>query len=198
MIRNRWIAAVAVCTLVVALAPNQADAQTIPFHIVGAGFGPEGLPLPGQGGRPHWAVGQGTALGWYFGEGEVETDTAEPQSNGNITGLFGSPVMPQVVPFVFTGANGDNLACVYGRTDFGADKPGTFTLVPVARRGPGWYIALFVAEFVPYDSLCTGKFEGVSGSWIMYAQTAPFLLGSTDPVFYTWEGSGALTFKKHH
>ena len=26
--------------------------------------------------------------------------------------------------------------------------------------------------------------------------TAPFVLGSSDPVYYAWEGEGRLTFKK--
>jgi hypothetical protein len=135
-------------------------------------------------------VGTATHLGWYEGEGEVETDTADFHADGTITGEFGSPV-----PFVFTAADGDELACYYGRTDFGAKNPGTFELVPVPELGPGWYIAHFIAEFVPYDPECTGKFQGVSGSWIMDATTAPFELGSSDPIPYMWEGEGSLTFR---
>jgi hypothetical protein len=190
MVRNPFFAALAACAAILALAPNQAKAQATPFRIVGGGIAPHGLPLPGEPGRPHWAIGDGTRLGFYFGEGEVETDTATFNSDGTITGQFGSPV-----PFVFTAENGDNLACFYGRTEFGARQPGTFTLVPVPKLGAGWYVAYFVAEFVPYDPLCTGRFQGVSGSWIMYAQTAPFQLGASDPIFYTWEGDGTLTFK---
>ncbi len=32
----------------------------------------------------------------------------------------------------------------------------------------------------------------------MYAQTGPFQLGASDPVFYSWEGEGSLTFMKTH
>jgi hypothetical protein len=65
-------------------------------------------------------------------------------------------------------------ACYYGRTDFGAKNPGTFELVPVPHLGAGWYVAHIVAEFVPYGPECTGEFEGVSGSWIMYATPPHF------------------------
>jgi hypothetical protein len=191
MFRNPLIVSFTICTLALALAPNQAEAQVKPFKITGGGIAPMGIPLPGQPGRPHWAVGNATHLGNYYGDGEVETDTANFLPDGTITGEFGSPV-----PFVFTAANGDSLACFYGRTDFGAKNPGTFELVPVPDLGPGWYVAYFVAEFVPYDPQCTGKFQGVTGSWIMYATSAPFLLGHSDPVQYTWEGEGSLTFSQ--
>jgi len=194
MFRNRVAAGLTFCALALVLAPNQAEAQCKPFKIIGGGIAPNGLPLPGEPGRPHWAVGFATDLGFYYGEGEVQTDTANPpQRDGTITGEFGSPV-----PFVFTGENGDSLACYYGRTKFGAKQPGTFTLVPVPDLGAGWYVAHFVAEFVPYDPECTGKFKGVSGSWIMYATSEPFVLGSSDPIGYTWEGEGALTLRKGH
>jgi len=190
MFRNRLAAGLTVCALALVLAPNQAEAQVKPFKIIGGGIAPMGLPLPGEPGRPHWAVGFATDLGLYYGEGEVETDTVTFNSDGTITGEFGSPV-----PFVFTGEKGDNLACYYGRTEFGATNPGTFELVPVPHR-PGWYVAHFVAEFVPYDPECTGEFQGVSGSWIMYATTEPFELGSSNPSGYVWEGEGSLTFSK--
>lgn len=189
MIRKPLITLFAVGALALALAPGQAQAQTRFFEIAGAGVGPDGLPLPGEPPRSHWAVGIATQLGLYYGQGEVETNTATFNSNGTITGQFGS-----ATPFVFTGANGDVLACYYGRTDFGASTPGTFTLVPVPSYGAGWYIAIFVAEFVPFDPLCTGKFQGVTGGWTMYAMTGPFLLGSSESLDYAWEGAGSLTY----
>jgi len=160
--------------------------------VVAPPIAPTGIPLPGQPPRPHWAIGGATTLGIYYGQGEVQTDTATFNADGTITGEFASPV-----PFVFAGAHGDTLACYYGNTDFGATSPGTFELVPVPGRA-GWYVAHFVAEFVPYDPECTGKFRGVSGGWIMYATTDPFLLGSSEPLFYWWEGQGSLTFSKGH
>jgi hypothetical protein len=191
MFRNRLAACLTLFALALVLAPNQAQAQTKPFKIAGGGIAPDGIPLPG-GSAPHWAVGNGTFLGKYNGSGEVETLTATFNTDGTVTGTFQSPVA-----FVFTGANGDNLACYYGNTQFGAQNVGTFTLYPVPGFA-GWYVALFIAEFVPYAPDCTGKFQGVSGGWIMYALSEPFALGSTDPVGYAWEGEGSLTFPKGH
>ena len=101
-------------------------------------------------------------------------------------------------PFVFTGANGDELATYYGRTDKGASTPGTFTLTIVGVTADGAPIveALWIAEFVAQPDLSTGKFAGVTGSWVMYAWSEPFVLGSTDPVYYAWQGKGRLTFPK--
>jgi hypothetical protein len=42
----------------------------------------------------------------------------------------------------------------------------------------------------------TGQFEGVTGSWVMYAFTEPFVLGSDDPIQYWWEGEGQLTYRR--
>ncbi len=193
MFRKTLAAGLTFCALTLILTPTPVEAQVTPFKIIGAGVGPMGLPLPGEPGRPHWAIGDASDLGFYFGLGQVETDTAIPSPDGTISGEFGSSV-----PFVFTGAHGDTLACYYGRTEFGAAEPGTFELVPVPQLGAGWYVAHFIAEFVPYDPECTGRFKGVTGGWIMYATTAPFLLGSSDPVYYTWEGEGSLTFAKGH
>ncbi len=190
MTRCSMMARIAICALTLALVQGQAEAQVRPFSIVGWGEGPTGLPLPGEAPRAHWAVGAGTFLGIYCGQGEVETDSATFNADGTITGQFGS-----AVPFAFTSEDGDVLACYYGRTDFGAKNPGTFTLVPVHGKA-GWYVAYWIAEFDPYDPDCTGKFAGVTGGWIMYAQSAPFQLGSSDPIVYWWEGKGSLNFSK--
>ena len=189
MIRRPRLVVLFVCSLALALAQSGAQAQTKGFTIVGGGYGPKGIPLPGQPPRVHYATGWGTELGSYHGMGEVQTDTANFHANGDITGQFGSPVA-----FRFVGANGDVLACYYGNTDFGATTPGTFELIPVPQFGEGMYIAQFIAQFVPYLPECTGKFSGVSGGWTMYAWSAPFLLGSTEPLEYWWAGAGTLTF----
>lgn len=180
---------VALAALVAAAAPAQA--QLKPFKISGEGVAPLGLPLPGQEARPHWIVGNATHLGLHKGKGTVRTDTAFPQPDGRIIGTFGSGM-----PFVFVAANGDKLACHYGRADKGASTPGTFQLIPVPALGPGVYRAEFIAEFVPQPGLCTGRFAGVSGKWTMYAATEPFVLGSTQPGRYWWHGEGALLFKQ--
>jgi uncharacterized membrane protein (UPF0127 family) len=124
----------------------------------------------------------------------VETDSAEfDPATGRITGEFGSGS-----PYEFTGANGDKLVCYYGRTDFGASEPGTFELTILDVTPDGYLIveAFFVAEFVAQPDLCTGKFAGVTGSWIMYAASEPFIVGADDPIGYSWEGEGVLKFKK--
>lgn len=165
-----------------------AEAQVKPFKISGAGVAPTGVPLPGQGSRPHWIVGKASYLGWHHGDGSVVTETAEFHDDGRITGTFGSGE-----PFVFVGANGDILSCNYGR-DASGGPTGTFTLFPV---GPsGTYVALWIADFVPLGDQCTGQFAGVSGSWVMYAVSAPFELGSSEPLYYAWQGQGSLTFKR--
>ena len=144
MHRIRLAAVLPLCALAMVLTWSEAQAQvTRPFKIVGAGEGPDGIPLPGNS-APHWADGYGTFLGSYYGQGEVETLTATFNYDGTITGTFQSPV-----PFVFTGANGDNLACYYGNPDFGASTVGTFTLYPVPGY-EGWFVAYWIAEFVPY------------------------------------------------
>ena len=177
-----------------AMTASSAQAQTTkPFKIVGAGSGPVGLPLPGQPARPHWVVGVATHLGLHYGEGTVATDWALPQPDGTIAGEFGSGS-----PFVFCGANGDRLVCNYGRVNLGASEPGTvqLTILDILDDGNLVVEAFWVAEFVPVPKASTGKFAGVTGSWIMYAYSEPFVLGSDDPVGYWWEGEGRLTLQK--
>jgi hypothetical protein len=177
------------CASVLVVDIQAAHAQVKPFKISGGGIAPHGLPLPWQDARPHSAAGTATHLGKYHGAGSVKTDSAVFHQDGSITGEFGSGQ-----PFIFVGANGDVLSCNYGRTEYGASTPGKFELVPTPV--PGFYTAFFIAEFVPVSSECTGKFAGVTGSWVMYAVTEPFLLGSSDQLTYSWEGQGSLNFKK--
>jgi hypothetical protein len=172
---------------------HKAQAQVKPFKITGGGIAPLGLPVPGQDPRSHSSTGNATYLGRYTGDGTIETDSAAfDPSTGQITGEFGSGS-----PYVFTGANGDKLVCYYGRTDFGASEPGAFELTIVDVTPDGFLVveALFIAEFVVQPDECTGKFAGTTGSWIMYASTGPFILGSEDPIAYSWEGTGKLKFK---
>jgi hypothetical protein len=132
-------------------------------------------------------------MGRYYGEGTLQTDTAVPTATG-FTGNFGGGS-----PFVFVGANGDKLVCWYGRTNHGASQPGTFELTVVGFTPAGAPIvtARFLAEFVAHPQDSTGKFSGATGSWVMDARTAPFVLGSNDPVSYSWEGEGKLNFAKN-
>jgi hypothetical protein len=201
---SRAYRAVSLCAVAVAavmlLSATAAQAQTKAFKISGEGVGPTGLPLPGQPAREHWIVGNATHLGLHYGAGSVKTDSAEVDfANGVITGEFGSGD-----PFVFEAANGDRLAVHYGRTDVAvpASEPGTFVLtildvLGVTAEGDPILLveADWLAEFVPQPDLCTGRFAGIQGSWIMHAWSEPFILGSDDPVYYGWEGQGELTFQ---
>jgi hypothetical protein len=203
MDRGAGLCAVAVAAAVL-LSASAVQAQTKAFKISGEGVGPAGLPLPGEPAREHWIVGNATHLGLHFGEGSVKTDNATLDAdNGIITGEFGSGE-----PFVFEAANGDKLACHFGRVAdddvaVGASEPGTFVLAILGVVGvddmnnPILLVeADWLAEFVPQPELCTGRFAGIQGSWIMHAWSEPFILGSNDPVYYGWEGQGKLTFQK--
>jgi hypothetical protein len=182
------------CATLLALACFKGEVQADTFKITGSGVAPFALPLPGQEPRPHTAEGNATFLGRYTGAGTIKTDSAvfDPVT-GHITGEFGS-----ASPFVFKKANGDQLACNYGRTDLGASKPGTFdlTIVDILPDGSLVVEALFIAEFVPQADLCTGMFKGITGSWIMIAVTEPFILGSSNPTKYSWQGKGSLTLEE--
>jgi hypothetical protein len=191
MLRRIRLSAVVVplvALAVLSLTCTSANAQVKPFKISGAGVAPTGVPLPGQGSRPHWIVGAASQLGLHYGDGSVVTETAVFEDDGRITGTFGSGE-----PFVFVGLNGDVLSCTYGR-DAAGNPTGTFTLFPVGPEGT--YVALWIADFVPLGDQSTGQFAGVSGSWVMYALSAPFQLGSSEPLYYAWQGSGSLNFKK--
>ncbi len=193
MLRRSWLKNVVVlmtaCVATLLWLPCDALAQVKPFKIQGTGVAPNGLPFPGQPPRPHFVVGTATHLGKHQGAGSIQTNTAIFQLDGSITGEFGSGE-----PFVFTGANGDILSCNYGKSA-SPTRLGMFTLIPVDASA-GVYMAVFVAEFVPISAACTGKFKGVEGSWVMYAVSGPFALGSSEPIQYSWQGSGELTFKK--
>lgn len=173
-----------------------ADAQVVkPFKITGSGIAPNGLPLPSN--PPvfgeHWIVGEATHLGRHTGVGSVWTQTAAFYPDGTIRGEFGSGD-----PFTFTAANGDELVCYYGRTDFGASQPGNFILTIVDIL-PGNLLVVeaeWIAEFVVQPNESTGRFAGTTGSWVMYAFSEPFILGSTAPAGYWWEGEGRLTFQQ--
>jgi hypothetical protein len=177
--KSRWNTGVSslvslVAVLVVACPP--AHAQVKPFKVTGGGVASKGLPLAVDVPAPHWAVGQATELGNYVGSGFFEID----QFTGPLSGDFSS-----AVPFVFTAANGDDLAFDYA---------GTVELFPTP---DGRAVAVFVATFTPALDLCTGRFAKViGGSFVMTAITEPFVLGSTDPTRYTWSGEGTLEFRK--
>lgn len=179
------------------LSLNPAIAADIEkaFRISGEGVGPTGLPGPGEDPRPHWIVGNATHLGLHYGEGAVRTDSVFPvfDEDNNVIGFEGE--FGSGAPFVFCAANGDKLVTNYGRTDLGAAEPGNFVLTIVGLVPEGPVVeALWIAEFVVDGEASTGRYAGASGSWIMFARSAPFVLGSSDPLDYSWEGEGRLTF----
>lgn len=119
---HRFVQALVVAAVLVAAASGKAHAQVKPFKVTGGGVVDY---VPVQVGVPvfHWAIGEATELGRYYGEGKVQLD----QFTGPATAEFSS-----AVPFVFTAANGDKLAFTYGDTDNGAEQPGQVTLTPTA------------------------------------------------------------------
>jgi hypothetical protein len=165
------------------LTCSQAQAQVVkPFKVTGGGTA-DYFPVVTLVPSGHTATGEGTELGHYEGAGEFQL----LEFTGPTTANFDS-----AVPFVFIAANGDKLVCTYGDTSNGAAEPGEVTLYPAPG---GLFFAVFVAEFNPVPSLCTGRFAKLlSGSFMMTAVSDPFVLGAFDPVGYTWTGNGTLTF----
>lgn len=180
--------------MITAFSTSDSQAQVSKaFRITGSGIIPEGVPLPGEPPRAHWIEGNATHLGKHTGSGSVQIANADFSDFPNcITGNFGSGV-----PFEFVGANGNKLVCEYGRDENG-EAVGFFklTILEINLDGTLLVEADWLAQFVTRGDLSTGKFAGVSGSWTMNAKSEPFILGSTDPSAYSWEGGGRLTFKK--
>jgi hypothetical protein len=187
MTHDVWRHAVLFSLVAALSAPTAAQAQEVPFKISGSGLAPDALPLPGEPARKITASGHATHLGHYTGEGTIET-TSATFGDGIITGEFGGE-------FTFIAANGDRLATTFGRSPA---PPGTFTLTILDVLADGSLVVEgeFLAEFVVLPDQSTGRFAGVTGSWIMDAHSDPFVLGSSDSTPFTWEGQGTLTFPK--
>jgi hypothetical protein len=176
---------------VLAVASQGAQAQVKPFKISGGGNVPDGLSLIPGVPSPHDAVGNATQLGKYHGEGNFQLLAY----TSALTAEFSS-----APDFVFTAANGDDLAFTYGDVNNDA-QPGEVELFPL---DDGSLIAVFVAEFNPVPAKCTGRFaKVVGGSFIMVAVSEPFFFDfdnpadpRTTPFEYSWDGEGSLTFEK--
>ncbi len=185
--RLNKVAPLAALVAVLTLA-CRADAQVKPFKVTGGGAAPDGLSIFGAD-SPHSATGNATLLGKYSGNGIANVLSFDPATrSGTFEGFY-----------VFVAANGDKLACTYGNPDNGAEQVGTFQLIPV---GGGKVRAVFLAEFNPILSECTGRFKNVvAGSLIMLATSDPFALtiddeGFSPPFDYTWEGQGWMEFEE--
>jgi hypothetical protein len=170
---------------VAVLASPQAQAQVVkPFKVKGAGTA-DYVPLVPFVPVHHDAIGEATGLGRYQGAGEVQLLGLTSETTANFD---------SAVPFVFVAANGDQLAFTYGDVSNHAAEPGQVTLYPVDATH---VFGVWVAEFNPVPSLCTGRFAKViSGSFIMVATTDPFVPGATDPVGYSWSGEGTITYSR--
>jgi hypothetical protein len=180
---NKLTVLVIALVAILAVAGQTAETQAKPFKISGGGLAPDGISLIPGTAAFHWAVGTATELGEYYGEGHFQI----LDFTGPLTAEFSS-----APDFVFTAANGDELAFTYGV----ANQPGVVTLTP---NSDGSLTAVFVAEFNPVPENCTGRFAKVTGgSFVMVAKSEPFfVLGTTTtPFAYTWEGEGQLAFSK--
>jgi hypothetical protein len=177
----------AVAALTLLFVGGQAAAQVEPWQVIGVGRAPEGLSIAGAA-SPHTASGLSTQTGRYTGSGTAYVLTP-PDQNGAGT-FHGS--------YTFVAANGDKLACTYGDPDNGARSVGTYQVTPVDATN---VYVIFIAEFNPIPSQCTGKFKNVvGGSLVMVAVTEPFPLvidqeGFTPSFDYGWIGNGSLQFR---
>ncbi len=155
-------------------APSK-DSVSKPFKVTGAGFVDKFPLIPGEE-VPFTAVGNATNLGKYTGEGTVRLDA------------FTSPTTADFssgVPFVFTGANGDQLAF-----DFAGSVELTF--IP----NTDLVTTKWTAEFTPVIGENSGKFANVSGgSFEMIAETGPVLLTDVN-IPFSWNGEGELDYAK--
>ena len=167
-----------VLALVLTLGGQNASAQTKPFKIKGVGIADFIPSVPGTSAE-HFAVGTGTGLGCYYGEGAL---TLIGYTSPN-TAAFKS-----TTPFVFYGEEA-TLACDYGIT-----PAGQVTLFPA---GGNLVYAVFVANFTAVPAKSTGKFKKITGGGFeMIAVSAPFVFGSTTPVPYAWTGEGSFNYAK--
>ena len=169
------------------LAPQIASAQVKLFTISGSGIAAS-IPLEVGTTGTHTSVGVATHLGAHTGQGELKLgEFTSPLGANPASAKFSSNV-----PYVFTAANGDKLACTYGldgTTVTGEVK--LFFIDSVTAYG------VFVAEFKPVPALCTGRFVKVKGgSFLMTAVTDSFDVTNPLNVPYTWTGEGTLEFAK--
>lgn len=184
--RIRSLLAMLVATLV--FAGSAANAQVKPFKVTGGGSGPRGVSLIGAD-SPHSATGNATHVGKYSGDGVFNSLSFD---FATLSGTFHGA-------FTFVAKNGDKLAFTYGDTTNGAEQAGIYQGY---LTDDGLIYVVFVAEFNPIPSQCTGKFKTVvDGSFIMVAVSEPFPLEIdenffTPPFDYTWEGEGWIEFKK--
>lgn len=186
-VKLRWLSMLCIAALALGGLENSALAQKEPFKVTGGGEAPGGLSVFGDD-SPFNVSGTATHLGKYSGdEGIAIVTSIDEDLSGTFKGSF-----------VFVAANGDRLVCAFGDTEKGAESDGIFFAVPA---GAGLSI-VFCAEFIPITSECTGRFEGVIGSFTLLAMTESFdptpdpCTGFTPAFDFTWEGDGWLEFDR--
>lgn len=174
---------------------NESGHVVKPFRINGGGPAPEGLPLdPALPPGPHSATGIAIGLGRYTGAGEFSLDSLEiSEETGAVAGTFHGT-------FVFTAANGDQLATIYGEGGTGIL---TGQVSEDAEGNPVVVDVKFDAFFSPDRDNSTGRFaKVVGGGWQMIANSESIPLPTAEGDFYTgsfdytWSGTGTLEYAK--
>jgi len=159
-------------------ASNTAEAQKLkPFKVSGSGF-VDFFPLSVGPTANHTSEGVATQLGAYhLSAAAVQLDSEFVFDEFGVgTADFSSAVDP-----VFVAANGDQLTLHY---------EGFVTAIP---QPDGTYRSFWVADFTPVPAGNTGQFEKVTGgSFVMYAESEPFIPGVSTDIYYEWEGDGFL------
>jgi len=175
----------------VKVGKNAAGHVVKPFRINGGGPVPGGVPLaPEVPAGFHSATGIASGLGRYTGEGALSLSAPlDISPAGDVTGEFEGT-------FVFTAANGDQLATIYG-------KGGTGTITGQLSADGGSVVDVtFDAFFSPDPENSTGRFKDVvGGGWRMIAKAESIPLsggsaGYSGPFDYTWSGTGTLEYAK--
>ena len=165
---------------------SSANAEEVPFFVVGQGDGPIGFSVGGVP-SPFSNNGISFPLGRYRGPNGIAISQSFDPVAGEGT-FKGS--------FTFKSRRG-SLVTTFGDPDNGAAEIGTYQAIPAR---DGLIRVLFIAEFNPVLGESTGAFADVSGgSLIMYALTEPIPLqfdelGFSVPFEFNWIGTGHLEF----
>ncbi len=166
------------------LETRRVLAGAVDFCLPAADFESPEVPADAHGGS-----GQASGLGSYTGEGALELDSDLVVLEGAVTGAFSGT-------FVFTVANGDQLATIHGE---GEDGVLTGTL---SADGTTVLDVKFDAFFSPDPANSTARFaDVVGGGWRMIAEADSVPLqgdsaGYTGSFDYTWSGTGTLAYAK--
>ena len=176
----RWLAALV--ALAVTVDSARAQGHRHKFSIAGSGTATH-VPLDGSS-VSHPSLGVGTFIGLHHGSGDYRTVSFNP---ADLTFTFES-----AETYTFTARNGDKLVCTYGQGPLG---PGMGFATPLP---DGTVNAVFLAEFNPVGSECTGRFANASGSFLMLAFSTKSFVPANSPgpgtrLQYSWVGSGTLT-----